>query len=56
MGGQFFPAGTGLVFLDGVMCQGNESKLADCPRYVDIGLGYCDHNSDAGAICQSNQT
>ena len=39
-----------MIFLDGVSCGGNESKLVDCLSYQN---NYCQHNSDAGVICQS---
>eukprot|EP00731_Ephydatia_muelleri_P036912 Em0353g1a len=52
-GGLFFPTGMGMIFLNEVSCSGNESKLVDCLTYQDIGHNYCQHNSDAGVICQS---
>ena len=52
-GGLFFPSGMGMIFLNEVSCGGNESTLADCLSYQEIGQNYCQHNSDAGVICQS---
>ena len=53
-GGQFFSSGSGLIFLDDVRCQGNESNLVSCPRSdQEIGHTYCTHYSDAGVICHS---
>ncbi|KAL5460311.1 hypothetical protein EMCRGX_G033753 [Ephydatia muelleri] len=53
-GGQFFSSGSGLIFLDDVGCQGNESNLVSCPRSdQEIGHTYCTHYSDAGVICHT---
>ena len=43
----FHPAGTGPIYIDRLVCMGNENALIDC-GYVDGGN---DHSGDAGVIC-----
>ena len=42
--------GSGIIFLRGVMCSGNESRLIDCPA-EPIGSTYCEGIEDAGVVC-----
>ena len=42
--------GIGLIFLDNVECQGNETNLDDC-THNGVGVHNCDHSEDAGVIC-----
>ena len=42
--------GTGLIFLDNVECQGDETNLDDC-THNGVGIHNCDHSRDAGVIC-----
>ena len=46
---EMFGSGSGVVWLDGVHCQGNERYLRDCPN-----SGWGDHSCsrDATVICQ----
>ncbi|XP_041369837.1 deleted in malignant brain tumors 1 protein-like [Gigantopelta aegis] len=46
-------AGTGSIFLDNVVCQGNESSILRC-QHNSIGDTDCQHSEDVGVICQSN--
>ena len=48
----YFGAGSGLIFLDDVICLGNESSLLDC-AYGRRGSHSCDHSEDAGVRCGS---
>ena len=43
------------VWLDDVQCQGNESRLIDCPANP-LGWNNCRHSEDAGVSCQVNAT
>ena len=45
-----FGMGEGDIFLDNVVCRGNEQTLIDC-RYESIGVHNCDHSEDAGVLC-----
>ena len=45
-----FGQGSDRIWLDDVMCSGEETDLADCPHPA-FGTHNCYHNEDAGAIC-----
>ena len=47
MRGAFFGAGGGNIELSNLGCQGNESRLTDCPSTAPV----CSHFEDAGVIC-----
>ncbi|XP_041368790.1 deleted in malignant brain tumors 1 protein-like [Gigantopelta aegis] len=49
----FFP-GSGPIWLDDVNCFGNESSINQCP-HAGFGESNCQHNEDAGVICQDKQ-
>ena len=46
-----FGEGSGVIFLEGLECDGTESSLLDCPMDVELGLSICDHSDDAGIRC-----
>ena len=46
-----FGQGGGPIFLDNVVCTGNESKLAQCQHPGIARSQYCTHSEDAGVIC-----
>ena len=46
-----FGEGSGLVYLEGLECVGDEDSLLDCPMQLELGHSLCDHSSDAGIRC-----
>ena len=42
--------GAGKIWLDNVICVGNESRLIDC-RANPLGIHDCLHRDDAGVSC-----
>ena len=51
--GAFFGSGPAdqPIFLDGVVCSGDESSLLEC-EHEGVGVHNCDHSEDAGVICE----
>uniref|UniRef100_A0A8C8DRM6 Soluble scavenger receptor cysteine-rich domain-containing protein SSC5D n=1 Tax=Oryzias sinensis TaxID=183150 RepID=A0A8C8DRM6_9TELE len=49
----YFGAGTGQVWLDDVLCKGNESDLSQC-THNGYGISNCGHGEDAGVICAAD--
>ena len=47
-----YGVGTGPIFLNGLNCTGNETRITDCQN-INIGaLRFCTHDSDVGVICR----
>lgn len=46
-----FGSGSGLIVLDNVMCEGNETNLLMCGHNA-IFQSNCDHAQDAAVICE----
>lgn len=44
-----FGRGTGPIFLDDLLCNGDEDSLIDC-----LQENNCDHGEDAGVTCQTD--
>ena len=40
------------IFLDRLVCHGNEEQLLSCDSQFSFGLHQCDHSEDAGVACQ----
>ena len=51
----FFSQGSGSIWLDNVICSGNESVLASC-GHLGVGITrLCSHDEDAGVRCNGTQ-
>lgn len=48
-----FGPGSGTILLDDVNCNGNENKIDEC-SHAGWGQSNCNHNEDAGVVCQGN--
>ena len=48
----FFGAGSGYVWMDDLLCYGNESTLLDC-SHSGLKVHNCRHSEDAGVTCTS---
>ena len=46
-----FGQGVGDIFLDNVVCDGNELRLTDCASNP-LAAHNCQHTQDAGVVCQ----
>ena len=51
-GQAYFGAGSGPIHYDDVVCNGTETRLADC-SHLGIGIHNCVHSEDAGVQCDS---
>ena len=47
-----FSSGVGVIWLDNVQCEGNESRLIDCPAN-QLGFHDCLHSRDVGIACSA---
>ena len=47
-----FGQGVGDIFLDNVVCDGNELRLVDCASNP-FATHNCQHTQDAGVVCQA---
>ena len=54
LGNDVVPEGVGVVWLEGVGCHGNESRLAEC-ELSGWGVTQCDHTHDVGIICDGER-
>ncbi|KAI8514232.1 Neurotrypsin [Branchiostoma belcheri] len=45
-----FGEGSGPVWLDDLVCEGNESGLSEC-GHNGLGVENCEHSEDAGVVC-----
>jgi len=55
VGAPSFGAGTGPIHLSDVGCNGDETRLIDCPN-GGIGVhNFYSHNEDAGVVCQPSE-
>ena len=46
-----FGIGTGPIYLNGLNCSGNETRITDCQGLNPGSLTFCTHQHDAGVIC-----
>ena len=50
-----FGQGSGIIFLNNVLCTGSEPILSRCGHPGVAITGSCSHNDDAGVICLGGQ-
>ena len=50
MSSAHFGAGSGVIWLDDVACDGSEQDIKDC-QHLDWADHNCGHGEDAGVIC-----
>lgn len=47
-----FGGGSGPIFIDTLVCDGNEQELMECHTINVRGFHQCDHSMDAGVTCE----
>ena len=50
--GSTYGRGTGIIWLSGVNCQGNETNIAQC-SFPGWGINNCYHWRDVNVVCDS---
>uniref|UniRef100_A0A672Y827 Soluble scavenger receptor cysteine-rich domain-containing protein SSC5D n=1 Tax=Sphaeramia orbicularis TaxID=375764 RepID=A0A672Y827_9TELE len=50
-GDAHFGQGSGVIWLNNVLCGGTESTLMDC-QHQGFGIHNCGHQDDAGVVCK----
>ncbi|XP_038054128.1 deleted in malignant brain tumors 1 protein-like isoform X2 [Patiria miniata] len=51
--GAHYGQGEGPVYMDGLACDGSESKIWDCPSFCWEEVA-CNHTQDAGVVCRQD--
>ena len=55
IGSAGFGEGSGLIWLDNVMCAGSESTLSSCGHFGLNITRLCNHSKDAGVRCSGKK-
>ena len=50
--GEDYGSGTGPIYLNGLNCTGNETRITDCQTLNQGGLRFCTHLDDVAVICR----
>ena len=53
--GAYFGEGSGPILLSNVVCNGDETRIVDCPNQR-LAQHSCFHSEDASVICQRKRT
>ena len=48
---QYIQTGTGPIFVDSLVCKGNEDNLTSCTQLFDRNLHDCVHSEDVHLFC-----
>lgn len=49
-----YSSGSGVIWLSDIQCEGNESRLIDCPA-SPLGIHNCVHSEDVGVACSTTR-